>query len=142
MSKARQVEAMREQRRDSRPPARVFKVPMRPPTPNDLTTSALPGSCLGARIASANMARSDRSAVPTSALGLERTRDRCALCEVELGALAGVTYLKRVAEQRAQFGDAAMLRRCERRGVHKMYESAGLCVFCCQFFQEGWSDAV
>lgn len=141
--KARQVQALREEQAALRSP-RGFQVPMRPPTPTDLTSSQLPdgggSSPRASQRASArpNSARSERPKMHAGALGLDKVMERCALCEREYDNLTGVTYLKRVAEQRAKFGDDEMLRRCERRGVQKMYESAGLCVFCCQFFQEGW----
>lgn len=61
-------------------------------------------------------------------------------CEREFSQLSGATFLKAVGMQRAEFGDQTLLRWCERRGFNKMYESAGLCVFCCQFFQERWQS--
>ena len=72
--------------------------------------------------------------------GLETRPLKCALCEQEFDQLVGVTFLKAVAEQRAKFGDDELLRWCTRRGAQKMYESASLCTFCCQFFQENWKD--
>ena len=69
------------------------------------------------------------------ATGLEEPQLKCALCEQQFSILPGVTYLKAVATQRAAFGDESKLRWCERRGLLKLYESASLCVFCCQFFQ-------
>ena len=70
--------------------------------------------------------------------GLEVLPVKCALCEQSFATLAGVTFLKAVATQRAKFGDDSLLRWCTRRGLTTMYESASLCTFCCQFFQEGW----
>ena len=70
--------------------------------------------------------------------GLELPLLRCSLCEQQFSSLSGATFLKAVATQRATFGDDELLRWCERRGLLKMYESANLCVFCCQFFQERW----
>ena len=59
---------------------------------------------------------------------------KCTLCEKSFTQLAGVTYLKAVATQRANFGEPELLQWCEKRGLQKMYESAHLCIFCCQFF--------
>lgn len=70
--------------------------------------------------------------------GLEVLPVKCALCEQSFSTLAGATFLKAVATQRAKFGDDSLLRWCTRRGLQTMYESASLCTFCCQFFQEGW----
>jgi hypothetical protein len=72
--------------------------------------------------------------------GLEKLPVRCALCEQEFSSLSGMTFLKAVASQRAEFGDFELLKWCERRGLLKMYESASLCVFCCQFFQSRWLE--
>ena len=73
-----------------------------------------------------------------SACVCESDEVRGALCEQEFEQLVGVTFLKAVAEQRARFGDDELLRWCTRRGAQKMYESASLCTFCCQFFEAGW----
>lgn len=72
--------------------------------------------------------------------GLEKLPVKCALCEQEFSSLSGMTFLKAVACQRAEFGDFGLLKWCERRGLLKMYESASLCVFCCQFFQSRWLE--
>ena len=69
--------------------------------------------------------------------GLEARPLKCALCEQEFDQLVGVTFLKAVAEQRAKFGDDELLRWC---GRGRDVESASLCTFCCQFFQENWKD--
>ena len=66
---------------------------------------------------------------------------KCSLCECQFSQLTGVTFLKAVATQRAKFGDDSLLKWCTKRGLQTMYESASLCVFCCQFFAEGWRDA-
>ena len=50
------------------------------------------------------------------------------------------TFLKAVAQKRAEFGDPELLKWCEKRGLQTMYGSASLCCFCCQFFAEGWRD--
>ena len=50
------------------------------------------------------------------------------------------SFLRMVAVQRAKFGDPAFLKWVEKRGLQTMYESAQLCCFCCQFFQDGWKD--
>ena len=34
----------------------------------------------------------------------------------------------------------SLLTWCTKRGFDKMYQSASVCVFCCQFFAEGWRD--
>ena len=55
----------------------------------------------------------------------------------------GLTPLCRASalgEKRASFGDDTLLQWATRRGLQTMYESAGLCVFCCQFFQDGWRE--
>ena len=62
------------------------------------------------------------------------------MCELEFPSLPGVTYQKAVAVQRAQFGDDALLKWVTRRGLQTMYDSASLCVFCCQFFSQGVRD--
>ena len=59
----------------------------------------------------------------------------CPLSRVKiLQQLTGVTFLKAVATQRANFGDPQMLQWCTRRGLQTMYESASLCVFCSGLF--------
>ena len=70
--------------------------------------------------------------------GLEAPRLQCALCEQQFSSLASATYLKAVGTQRSEFGDDALVKWCEKRGLTKMYESAGLCVFCSQFFAGHW----
>ena len=72
--------------------------------------------------------------------GLEVLPVKCALCEQSFSMLSGVTFLKAVATQRAKFGDDSLLRWCTRRGLQTMYESANICTFCCQFFQDGWRE--
>jgi hypothetical protein len=64
---------------------------------------------------------------------------KCALCEAHFSQLTGVTFLNQVASKRAEFGDDQLLGWCKNRGYQVMYGSASLCVFCCQFFQQGWS---
>ena len=72
--------------------------------------------------------------------GLEEALLKCSLCEQQFTSLAGVTYLKAVGTQRAAFGDPSLLQWSEKRGLLKMYESASLCVFCCQFFVGRWQS--
>ena len=72
--------------------------------------------------------------------GLEQPSLKCALCEQEFAQLSGGTFLKAVGTKRAEFGDDTLLRWCEKRGLNKMYESASLCVFCCQFFHQSKSQ--
>ncbi len=150
VQKSRHVEESLLQR-SSRPSSalRAFVVPMRPPTPTEPSSSALPGgssmsSSLRSTLRSPRSPRTtprSRAAPPklhAGTLGLEVKLARCALCELEVDQAGGVTYLKRVGEVRAGFGDDALLRWVEKKGLIKMYEQAPLCVFCCQFFQQGW----
>jgi hypothetical protein len=97
----------------------------RPQTSPRQPTSARPTS-----------ARGQRPAYPT---GMETVPLKCALCEAHFSQLTGVTFLNQVASKRAEFGDDQLLGWCKNRGYQVMYGSASLCVFCCQFFQQGWS---
>ena len=88
-------------------------------------------------------ARAATDAVATPALrhGLERRLQECAMCERQFSVLPGVTYLKAVAEKRANWGDDTLRKFCSKQGLQKMYSQARLCTFCSQFFMEGWTSA-
>ena len=81
-----------------------------------------------------------RAAKHEGVSGLEAPMLKCALCEQSFSHLTGCTFLKAVAQKRADFGDDALLKWVQKRGLVTMYESASLCCFCCQFFAEGWRD--
>ena len=72
--------------------------------------------------------------------GTRKAKGRAPPVELQFSSLTGLTYLKAVGEARAKFGDDALLKWCTRRGLQTMYESANLCVFCCQYFHDGWKD--
>ena len=90
-------------------------------------------------MAAASAARSGRRKAPAheGSTGLEVPLVKCAMCELQFSSLPGVTFLKAVATQKAQFGDDALLKWVMKRGLQTMYESASLCTFCSQFFSQG-----